>query len=163
VNVFKLLPASGPAAGLADELTLYGRLVGSWHVSGEWFMRDGGVRTATGSWHFAWVLGGLGVQDVLFAAGASPAEYGTTLRCYDPQSGLWHVCWMQPSSGEFATLVGRERDGDVVQESLPESGQPLRRWSFVDITADSFVWLGEVSADDGATWFLEQRMVATRT
>lgn len=162
MSVFTLLPADGPVLDLADELMLYGRFVGSWDISGEWFTRDGGVRTATGAWHFAWVLGGMGVQDVLFATGASPADYGTTLRCYDPKSGLWRVSWMQPSSGEFATLIGRGRGPDVVQESLPEPGQPLRRWSFVDITAGSFVWLGEVLLDDGATWFLEQRMVATR-
>ncbi len=162
MSVFELLSAPGPAPNFVAELQLYGRFVGSWDVSGEWFDRDGSTRTATGSWHFSWVLGGMGVQDVLFAAGASPDEYGTSLRCFDPRSGVWHVSWMQPSSGEFVSLIGRARGADVVQETRPIPDEPLRRWSFVDVTTHSFTWLGEVSSDGGVTWFLEQRMVATR-
>ena len=97
-----------------------------------------------------------------YADGAAPTDQGTTLRCYDPGSGRWHVIWMQPAGGELVSLTGWARGGDIVQESLPAAGEPRRRWSFLEITADSFVWLGEVSTHDSATWFLEQRMRATR-
>lgn len=36
-----------------------------------------------GECHFAWVLGGRGIQDVLFATGAPSNKFGTSLRCYD--------------------------------------------------------------------------------
>ena len=38
----------------------------------------------------------------------------------------------------------------------------LARWSFRDITADSFLWRGEVSADDGATWRVVTEFTARR-
>jgi hypothetical protein len=78
--VLDLIAAAGPYAPLTKELMLYGRFVGTWDVEATWY--DGEeVRRGTGEWHFAWVLGGRGVQDVLYGSGASPDRFGTTLRC----------------------------------------------------------------------------------
>lgn len=41
-------------------------------------------------------------------------------------------------------------------------GDRLERWRFVDLTKDTFTWLGEASDDGGRTWRLEQRMDARR-
>ena len=49
-----------------------------------------------------------------------------------------------------------------MQEGIGSDHRRRERWSFTDITPDSFLWLGEVSFDDGITWFLEQEMRATR-
>ena len=160
--VLSLLSASGPAPEHAAELMLYGQFVGSWHVESTWFGAAGN-RTGTGEWHFAWVLGGRGVQDVLFGKGAPRDRYGTTLRCYDPSLDAWHVAWMCPGHGEFANLVGRRREDRIVQEGRGLEPGRLLRWSFTEITPHSFVWLGEASVDGGATWSLEQEMKATRT
>ena len=157
-----LLPATGPDPKLADALMLYGRFVGSWSVESTWYDADGDRRTANGEWHFAWILGGRGVQDVLFAGGSSPDRYGTTLRCYDAGLDAWHVTWMCPAGGEFANLIGRARGDDIVQEGPGARLGHVLRWSFTEIGSDSFVWLGEISEDDGGTWFIEQRMTATR-
>jgi len=67
---------------------------------------------------------------------------------------------MQPASGEFVNLVGRQIGDRIVCETT--ESQPRRRWSFIQITPASFRWLGEVSHDNGASWFLEQEMNATR-
>jgi hypothetical protein len=48
-----------------------------------------------------------------------------------------------------------------VQLGTRPDGQ-LRRWSFSDITADSFLWRGEVSADNGATWRVVTEFTARR-
>ncbi|OFW60991.1 MAG: hypothetical protein A2133_04240 [Actinobacteria bacterium RBG_16_64_13] len=161
-DVFALLPADGPFAEHAERLMVYGRLVGSWDVEAIWHDRRGGETAARGEWHFAWVLGGRGIQDVLFASGSPPEHHGTTLRCYDAAADVWHVVWMQPSSGEFVRLVGRQVGDRIVQEVVGSDRGRRERWNFIDITADTFLWHDEVSLDDGATWFLEQEMRGTR-
>jgi hypothetical protein len=160
-EVLGRLTADDPSAGSTAVPGLYDRLIGSWSIESEWFSRDGSSATASGTWDFVRILGGLGVQDVLGVDGAPPSKLGTTLRCLDASIGAWRVTWAQPAAGEFASLLGRAEGDDIVQESAPERDGPAVRWSFREITGSSFLWLGEVQDDDG-TWFLEQRMAATR-
>lgn len=141
---------------------LYGQFVGSWDIEATWHLPDGGQHTARGEWHFDWILGGRGVQDVLFAAGSPPDRYGTSLRCYDPALDVWHIVWMQPYGSEFVWLTGRQVGERIVQEGASSVAGKLERWSFCDITTASFVWRGEASLDGGATWTLEQEMHARR-
>ena len=141
---------------------LYGQFVGSWDIDGAWYQQDGGRRKGQGEWHFGWILGGRGIQDVLFSRGAPSHQFGTTLRCYDVANDLWHLAWMQPASGEFVRLTGRKMGDRIVQEGVGSDPRRRERWSFTNITPTSFLWLGEVSFDEGATWFLEQEMQASR-
>ncbi len=161
-TIFDLIAASGPLAEHAEKLMLYGQFVGAWEVEATWYGQNGRTRTGRGEWHFAWILGGRGVQDVLFGAGASPDRYGTTLRCYDPSLDAWHISWMQPQGGEFVHLLGRQAGEDIVQEGSGSDPARLERWSFTAITPASFLWKGEVSLDNGETWTLEQEMRAMR-
>jgi len=48
-----------------------------------------------------------------------------------------------------------------VQLGTRPDGQRAR-WSFRDISADSFLWRGEVSADNGATWRVVTEFTARR-
>jgi hypothetical protein len=161
-DIFNLIAASGPYPEHADQLVLYGQFVGSWDIDATWFEENGEQRKARGEWHFAWILGGRGVQDVLFAAGSPPDHYGVTLRCYDSASDAWHITWMQPCCGDFVNLTGRKEGNRIVQIAAGSDPQRRERWSFTEITPDSFLWLGEASFDGGATWILEQEMRAAR-
>jgi hypothetical protein len=152
--------AYGP---LREKLMLYGRFVGSWSVESAWYPQGREGRKGRGEWHFSWILGGRGVQDVLYSLGAAPAGRGTTIRCYDETADLWRLTWMQPAEGEFVHLVGRAEGERIVQvEEGDGRGGRLARWSFADIAASSFLWIGESSTDGGRTWSLEQEMKARR-
>ena len=60
---------------------------------------------------------------------------------------------MAPHAGVIRILTGGAVGERIVLESKADNGLPLR-WSFNDIRVDSFVWRGEKSADNGATWRL---------
>jgi hypothetical protein len=158
------LAAAGPAPEFEDKLTLFGRLVGSWDVVNVVLNEDDGtaVHESRGEWHFFWILGGRGIQDVLYAVGWSPDRFGSTYRCYDAEADLWRCTWMIPAGGEYVNLVAREVDSGI--ELIGHGPDPTRieRWTFSEITEDSFLWRGEVSRDDGQTWRLIQEMHATR-
>ena len=154
-----LLAADGPYPDLSERLNLFGQFVGSWDIESVEYI-DGGTRNVAGEWHFAWVLGGRGVQDVLFDKGTPPDQRGTTLRCYDERKGVWHVTWMHPFDGVFVNLVARATEDGILLENT--ASDRMRRWSFSDIRPDSFVWRGHASFDGGATWVLQQVMQARR-
>ncbi|MGD0273331.1 MAG: hypothetical protein ABSB96_06360 [Gaiellaceae bacterium] len=157
-----LLAADGPAEGLADKLMLFGRFVGAWDVESTSFQPDGTRRERIGEWRFAWVLGGRAIQDVLFEKGASPDRYGTTIRAYDERADTWHVSWMAPAWHEYVHLVARAVGDRIVLEGAGSDPARRERWSFNEITDDSFVWRGEASFDEGETWILEQEIRARR-
>ena len=161
-DVFALLVATDPFVEHAEKLMLYGQFVGSWDVDSTWYQRDGARRMARGEWHFGWILGGRGIQDVLFVADTSPDRFGTTLRCYDPELDAWHISWMHPAAREFVQLIGRKVGDRIVQDVAGSDHSRLERWIFADIAPQSFLWLGEASLDGGATWFVEQEMRATK-
>jgi hypothetical protein len=134
--MIELLAADGPDRRLRDKLMVYGQFVGAWSVENRELGSGGEWVEQRGEWHFGWVLGGRGVQDVLFPADA-PEERGSTLRAYDEHQDVWHIAWMAPFWSEFAHQLGRAEGDRIVQEG---SG---RRWTFQEITADSFRWTGE--------------------
>lgn len=158
----RLLPADGPVEEYRDRLMLYGQFVGSWDLEGTWYTDDKVTRTMTGEWHFGWVLGGRGVQDVIFRAGAPAREYGTTIRCYDPAHDVWHVTFMQPAGGEYVHLTGRQVGDRIVQEVIQADPHHRERWSFTEITPHSFLWRGETSTDGGGTWVVAQELRGRR-
>jgi hypothetical protein len=143
-------------------MMLFGQFVGSWDIDGTWYQQGGESRQGKGEWHFAWILGGCGIQDVLFTSGAAPHQFGTTIRCYDKAMDAWHIVWMQPASGEFVRLLGRKIADRILIEGVGTDLRRRERWSFNKITPASFLWLGEVSFDGGVTWILEQDMRARR-
>jgi hypothetical protein len=108
------LAAAGPAPEFEDKLTLFGRFVGSWDVVNVVLNEDDGtaVHESRGEWHFFWILGGRGIQDVLYAVGWSPDRFGSTYRCYDAEADLWRCTWMIPAGGEDVNLVAREVEAE---------------------------------------------------
>jgi hypothetical protein len=164
------LPAAGPALSDSAHL-LYAPLRGDWAVTVVDHLADGTRHTGTGEWHFDWVLEGRAMQDVWISPPRSvrspgmtpPAfdRYGTTVRFFDPAVTGWRVVWINPAQNFVATFVGRARGRDIVQEGTGDDGSTLR-WTFSNITHDSFAWRGETSLDSGRTWRTVQEMAARR-
>lgn len=164
------LDASGPYPDWADKQALFGQFVGSWNIEATHFDRDGSVaRTAEAEWLFGWILEGRGIQDVLIvpprsqlrSSGAPVREYGTTVRIYDPGLDAWRMTWFAPVEGAAVSLLARESDdGIVIEGRNPTNG--LYRWTFTEITTDSFVWSGYESDDEAKSWFLGEVMHASR-
>ena len=169
----RLLHADGPNPEHAAELQLYGRFVGDWDAEITAHGPDGTRHTAPGEIHFGWVLEGRAVQDVWMIprlhdrhpdAPIMPVAgnwYGTTLRVYDPQLDAWRILWVDPATSFFCQQIGKAVGPDIVQEGTMESG-PRSRWRFTRITPRSFHWLGEASADNGASWTLLVEVLARR-
>jgi hypothetical protein len=165
------LGAEGPFPEHADALMLFGRFVGTWDLDIELYDLDGSVRAeGPGEWSFGWVLEGRAVQDVLVRPPRAERtsaprtdfwEYGTTVRFYDPPSGTWRITWFAPARGGEVRLVAREEGDEIVLDGVER--EPFAfRWVFSEITADSFLWRGSGSDDDGATWLVLQEMRARR-
>jgi hypothetical protein len=162
LDIARLLVAPGPFAEYSAKLMLYGQFVGSWDIDATYYEQAGARSQSVGEWHFAWILGGRGIQDVLFGSGEPSHQFGTSLRCYDPALDAWHIAYMQPSVGEFFQMLGRKAGDRIVQEGVGSDHHRLDRWIFTDITPKSFLWREEMSLDDGVTWFLEQEIRARR-
>jgi hypothetical protein len=161
-NAFlEALGADGLAADRGANMDLYGWLIGSWDLEVTGFLPDGTQRRRPGEWHFGWVLEGRAIQDVWIVpprgprrqgdAAANVNSYGTTLRTYDPRMDAWHIQWTDPVTQNFLTMIGR-KDGDCIVQLGKNADHQCIRWSFSNIRPNAFLWRGETSADDGATW-----------
>jgi hypothetical protein len=158
------LDASTPYPRYRERLTLFGRLVGNWDVEVTYLLPDGARDTASGDWHFGWVLEGRAIQDVWRVKrrpdDVEPLGYGTTLRVYDPRIDAWHVTWHGVLNGSTFRFLAREVGDEIVMDGLET--EELSRWIFSDITESSFRWRAIASTDGGKTWVTEQEMVARR-
>lgn len=167
-----VLHARGPDLDRADALSLYGQFVGSWDTEITAHGEDGKAHRATGEIHFGWVLEGRAIQDVWMIPRLSEREgapqfpvagnwYGTTLRVYDSTIAAWRIYWIDPARCVFRQQIGRARGPDIVQEGTTETGA-LSRWSFTEITPNSFLWLGEAKPPDASGWRLVVEVRAQR-
>jgi hypothetical protein len=149
-----VLHSDHPAPDRADKMDLYAWLIGQWDMDVTTYEQNGTKHRGRGEIHAGWVLEGRAIQDVWMIppraergpdAPVLPVAgnwYGTTLRVYDP------------ATQAYTRQIGRARGKDIVQVGKLESGAILR-WTFTEITSDSFHWLGEHSADGGTTWWLQ--------
>jgi hypothetical protein len=154
------LLAAGPAPEHADKMDTYAWLIGAWLFEMTEYAPERGERHRHGEWHFAWVLQGRAIQDVWIVPPrgtregdvAAPAGYyGSTLRVYDPRIDAWRIQWTEPVSQLYLSMVGRREGGRIVQDGHLPDGRPIR-WSFNDVSRDSFVWRSEIRREQGDWW-----------
>ncbi|GGU77955.1 hypothetical protein GCM10010275_10760 [Streptomyces litmocidini] len=166
----KTLLADGPYGPYAAEMEQFGRLAGRWKTLITYHSADGPpVRRVTGAWEFGYALEGRAVLDVwqwpgdedLPAEGRAPdQECGLCVRVWDPRLCLWRFTFHGTARGDLVHMYARRIGDEVVMERA--TGRDLVRWTFSDVTADTFRWRNERSADGGATWRLDQEVDAHR-
>jgi hypothetical protein len=165
------LAAPGRAPEIPESADAYGWLVGSWELEVcHYWGADVSARGIEGEAHFAWVLEGRAVQDVWIMPRRPDRTadvdrnlnmYGTTLRVWDPSIQAWRITWINPVNGARDELIGRWVGKDVVQVGTHAGTTPIR-WTFTDITPDSFHWIGESLEPDGRSWKLQGEFRARR-
>jgi uncharacterized damage-inducible protein DinB len=165
-----VLAAPGRSPEIPESHDAYGWLVGSWDLDVLHYVTDVRGRGLTAEAHFSWVLEGRAVQDVWImprradrtaAVDRGANMFGTTLRVWDPSIQAWRVTWINPVNGARDELVGRRVGNDVVQIGRHADGTPIR-WSFTEVTPDSFRWIGEALDPDGRTWSVQGEFRARR-
>ena len=166
-----LLAAPGRAKEIPETADAYGWLVGSWELDVRvYWGKDLSTRGIKGEAHFGWALEGRAIQDVWIMPRVADRTgtldkqmnmYGTTLRVWDPSIQAWQITWTNPAGDHHERQIGRRVGRDVVQIGARPDGTPTR-WTFSEITADSFHWTGEALNPDGRTWNLEGEFRATR-
>jgi hypothetical protein len=167
-----VLASSGRSPEIPAAADAYGWLVGDWELDVlHYWGRDVAARRIKGEVHAGWVLEGRAVQDVWImprrAERTLPLDkqlnmYGTTLRVFDPALAAWRITWSNPAGNHYEEQVGRKSGDDIVQIGKRPDGTSTR-WSFTEITPDSFHWLGEALYPNANTWTLEGEFRAKRT
>lgn len=157
-DMIQTLAARGPTPALAAEARLFDRFVGTWDCDYAFFGNDGRVTHAAGELRFGWILDGKALQDVWIAYPSEPGRersIGTSIRFFDAKSRTWRIVFVSPEFGAIVTVRGGAEGDRIVLRGVDDEGAALR-WSFDEIRADSFVWRGETSRDEGKTWKLEE-------
>ena len=169
-NMFEALVARGPALSLGKRAGTFNRLVGSWDVEIFDIEDDGAKRVTEGEWHFAWVLEGRALQDVLVVPRRADRHlemplkgnrYVTALRLFDRALDAWRVFFIDPLSGACIAMVART-DGEQIIEEGRDLNSDLHRKTVSDLTDDSFRVREDVSQDDGASWQERTQITARR-
>jgi hypothetical protein len=135
---------------------VYGWLCGSWDLDVLWYRVNVAERRLKGEDRVSRVLEGRAVQDVWIMprSGQRSSDpdrtmnmYGITLRSWDAASQSWRIAWTNPVDGHHEEQVGRWNGRDILQEGTCPDGTKTR-WTFTDITANSFHWRGEALYPD---------------
>jgi hypothetical protein len=166
-----VLAADGRSPQIPESCDVYGWLCGSWDLV---VLRYRGVDVSaqglTGEVHAARVLEGGAVQDVWIMPPRSRRQktsdptmnmYGTTLRSWDASIQAWRIAWTNPIRSHREEQIGAWNGRDILQTGARADGTKTR-WTFTEITADSFHWRGEALYPNATDWVLEGEFLATR-
>jgi hypothetical protein len=152
------LGASGPHSSLGEEARVFDRFVGAWDCDYTFYLDAGGKRHSSGELLFGWIIDGRAMQDIWITYpkdGAKDRGIGTSVRFFDTRSKVWRVTFVSPAYDALITVQGGAEGNRIVLRGTDDEGSSLR-WSFNDITPNSFVWRGEKSRDGGKKWVLEE-------
>lgn len=149
---------------IPEEADLFGSLIGEWDIVWNDHLEDDAPRRVKGEWIFSRVLDGTAIQDLFIVPSRAErlqdkqpdAEYGTTLRIFNPKTIHWDIFY--GCMGEAIRLTARKVDKEVV---LTENTTGRMRYVFSDITASSFLWRKEEMSENNE-WRIIAKVEAKR-
>ena len=162
---YEALVSDSPNKIIPFECDWFGSLIGEWDF--KWISGRGtdSERQAVGEWIFSRVLDGTAIQDIFIvpsrkenAIDPQPdAEYGTTLRFYNPIDRSWDIFY--GATGEMVRL-NAVREGEKIV--ITEITAKQMKWVFSEIRPDSFHWQHLKTRDHGITWYTHIEIFAKR-
>lgn len=128
------------------EYDFFGSLIGEWDIIWNDHLEDSEPRQVKGEWIFSRVLDGTAVQDLFIVPSRAErlrnkqpdAEYGTTLRIFNPKTMAWDIFY--GCMGEAIRLTAQKIGKEII---LTESTTEKMRYVFSDIADQSFLWRKE--------------------
>jgi len=159
--------SEGPRNELREKLHLFGQFVGDWEFEGVFGRGTPDEWRVPGEWLFSWILDGTAIQDVFICPSRAErernphpdAEYGTTVRFYNPSTDAWDICY--GLLGGMRVFEARQIGDQIVVRNKDEA-DGLNEWVFSDVTPDLFHWQNRTSYDQGATWQVYFELFARR-
>ena len=149
---------------LPEAMDWFGALIGEWDFTWHANIGMNNELTQKGEWIFSRVLNGFGIQDLFIVPSREErkrlnmpnAEYGTTIRMYNPYSDNWEIYYT--CVGEYTRLSAENTDGKII---ITETSEKKMKWIFSDITEHSFHWQNWMQ-DDSGEWVVRCDCLATR-
>ncbi len=149
---------------IPKEYDFFGGLIGEWDIVWNDHLEDAEPRIVKGEWIFSRVLDGTAVQDLFIVPSRAErirnkqpdAEYGTTLRIFNPKTMAWDIFY--GCTGEAIRLTARKVGEEII---LTENTTGKMRYVFSDIVASSFQWRKERINENGE-WQTMAKVTAER-
>jgi hypothetical protein len=132
----------------------FGRLIGEWDFEWKDHLGTKDERCVKGEWIFSRILEGLGVQDLFICPSREErkkitvpdAEYGTTIRTYNPSTGFWEIYYCCDKEN---TRLEAVKEGDKIVLTEKEHGK--MKWIFSEIEDNRFHWQNMMLIDGNWT------------
>jgi hypothetical protein len=144
-----------------EDSTLFNFWVGDWEAS--W--NENGTVKLLGENHLSKEFNGWVIREKFKVNdGTSKGFEGGSWTVYDKQKQKWFQTWVD-NQGAYMAFEGKlEGDKRIFERStIDKKGKPIiQRMVFKDISADSFTWDWESSADNGKTWTLNWQILYKR-
>ncbi|KGN96873.1 hypothetical protein EII14_09035 [Alloprevotella sp. OH1205_COT-284] len=149
---------------IPEEYDFFGMLIGEWDIIWNDHLEDTEPRRVKGEWIFSRVLDGTAVQDLFIVPSREErlqnkqpdAEYGTTLRIFNPKTMVWDIFY--GCTGEAIRLTAQKVGNEII---LTENTTKKMRYVFSDIKAFSFLWRKE-RMDKNNEWQIVAKVTAER-
>lgn len=149
-DFFGVLISDSRNSDLPEEFDFFGRLIGSWKIK---YIESNTKVALDGEWHFARVLDGMAIQDVIIIPNY---ESGITLRVFNPNKKAWDVTYSYV--GRVMRLEANKQDDKIVLTHIDNEN---RKWVFAKIDDNYFRWL-DVSRNDSGEWQVDFEIIAER-